>query len=251
MDDRENRDTEHLIEGRHAVQEALKAGRNVEKVLIARESEQGQSVRRLMALAKDMGAVVQVVDNRKLDGMSQTGHHQGVIAMGTPIQYVEPAAMLKAARESGREPLIVALNEVTDPHNLGAIIRTAEVMGAHGVVLPKHRSASLSPGTLRASAGAAAHIPIARVTNLSAFLEEMKGEGLWITGAEMDGEPLNRCDLTGPMVLTVGGEAKGLGHAVRKSCDQVVSIPMAGKTGSLNASVACAILLYEIVRQRG
>lgn len=241
----------HLIEGRHAVQEALRAGRNVEKVLVARESEQSQSVRRLMALAKDKGAVVQVVDNRKLDNMSVTSHHQGVIAMGTPIQYMEPAQILKAARQSGRPPLIVALNEVTDPHNLGAILRTAEVMGAHGVVLPKHRSASLSPGTIRASAGAAAHIPIARVTNLSAFLEEMKGEGLWVTGAEMDGEPLYQCDLTGPMVLVVGGEAKGLGHTVKKSCDRVVSIPMAGKVGSLNASVACAILLYEIVRQRG
>ena len=241
----------HLIEGRHAVQEALRAGRNIEKLLVAKESEQSQSVRRVMALARDNGAVVQVVDNRKLDNMSATGHHQGVIAMGTPIQYVEPAEILKAAQETGRPPLIVALNEVTDPHNLGAILRTAEVMGAHGVVLPKHRSASLSPGTLRASAGAADHIPIARVTNLGAFLEEMKGEGLWITGAEMDGEPLNQCDLTGPMVLVVGGEAKGLGHVVKKSCDRVVSIPMAGKTGSLNASVACAILLYEIVRQRG
>jgi 23S rRNA (guanosine2251-2'-O)-methyltransferase len=251
MHDRENGEDNHLIEGRHAVQEALKAGRNVEKVLIARESEQGQSVRRLMALAKDNGAVVQVVDNRKLDSLSATGHHQGVIAMGTPIQYVEPAEMLNAAQETGRPPLILALNEVTDPHNLGAILRTAEVMGAHGVVLPKHRSASLSPGTIRASAGAAAHIPIARVTNLSAFLDEMKEEGLWVTGADMDGEPLNQCDLTGPMVLVVGGESKGLGHVVRKSCDRVVSIPMAGKTGSLNASVACAILLYEIVRQRG
>jgi len=251
MQDKENRETSHLIEGRHAVQEALRAGRNVEKVLVARESEQSQSVRRLMALAKDKDAVVQVVDSRKLDNMSVTGHHQGVIAQGTPIQYVTPGDILAKARESGRPPLIVVLNEVTDPHNLGAILRTAEVMGAHGVVLPKHRSASLSPGTIRASAGAAAHIPIARVTNLSAFLEEMKGEGLWVTGAEMDGEPLNQCDLTGPMVLVVGGESKGLGHVVKKSCDRVVSIPMTGEVGSLNASVACAILLYEIVRQRG
>lgn len=247
----ENSREDNLIEGRHAVQEALRAGRTIEKVLVARESEQSQTVRRLMGLAREKGAVVQVVDGRKLDSLTITGHHQGVIAMATPIRYVEPAEILAKARESGREPLVVALNEVTDPHNLGAILRTAEVMGAHGVVLPKHRSASLSPGTLRASAGAADHIPIARVTNLSAFLEEMKGEGLWITGADMDGEPLNQCDLTGPMVLVVGGESKGLGHAVKKSCDRVVSIPMVGKVGSLNASVACAILLYEIVRQRG
>lgn len=250
MDDRGTQQ-DNLIEGRHAVQEALRAGRTVEKVLVARGSGQSEGIRRLMAQAKDKGAVVQVVDARKLDALSETGHHQGVIAMGTPVRYVEPEEILAAARATGRPPLIVALNEVTDPHNLGAVLRTAEVMGVHGVVLPKHRSASLSPGTLRASAGAAAHIPIAKVTNLGAFLADMKKEGLWVTGADMDGEPLHQCDLTGPMVLVVGGESKGLGHVVKKSCDRTVSIPMAGKTGSLNASVACAIILYEIVRQRG
>lgn len=250
MDERDSRE-ENLIEGRHAVQEALRAGRTVEKVLIGRESEHSEAVVRLMALARERGAVVQVVDGRKLDAMSETGHHQGVIALGTPIRYVSPAEILAAAKSSGRDPLILALNEVTDPHNLGAILRTAEVLGVHGVVLPKHRSASLSPGTLRAAAGAADHIPIAKVMNLTNFLEDMKKEGLWITGADMDGEPVSRCDLTGPMVLVVGGEAKGLGSLVKRTCDRVVSIPMAGKTGSLNASVACAILLYEIVRQRG
>ena len=241
---------EGLIEGRNAVTEALRAGAAIDKLYIAK-GETDRTLGRIAAQAKKAGAVVVEADRRKLDAMSATHSHQGVIAVAAAAPYATVEDILQAAAARGEPPLVVVCDELSDPHNLGAVIRTADAAGAHGVIIPKRRSAGLTAIVGKTSAGAVAHVPVARVPNLPALLKELKEEGLWIYGAAMDGTtPLYQAGLKGPAAIVIGSEGSGLGRLVRENCDFTVSIPMFGKINSLNASAAAAVLLYEAVRQR-
>lgn len=241
---------ENMLEGRNAVTEALKAGRTIDKVFLA-SGDTDSTLRYIASLAKKNGAVVTYCDRRKLDTMAQTGAHQGVIAMAAARDYATIQDILDSAREKGEAPLIIICDEITDPHNLGAIIRTAECAGAHGVIIPKRRSSGLTAVVAKASAGAMEYMKIARVSNLTAAIKTLKENGVWIYGTAADGAaPLYRTDLTGPAAIVIGSEGEGMGRLVSESCDFMVSIPMKGHINSLNASNACAILLYEAVRQR-
>ena len=240
-----------LIEGRNAVIEALRVGTAIDKIYIAR-GETDAALGHIASAARDRGIVVAEADRRKLDGMSRTKSHQGVIAVAAVREYASVDDILNAARERGEAPLIVVCDELSDPHNLGAVIRTAECAGAHGVIIPKRRSAGLTAIVAKTSAGAVSYLPVARVPNLTAVLKELKGQGLWVYGAAADGGTgLYDADLKGPAAIVIGSEGDGLGRLVREQCDFVVSIPMRGKINSLNASAAAAVVLYEAVRQRG
>ena len=239
-----------IIEGRNAVIEALRAGAAIDKILIAR-GETDAALGHIASTARGKGIVVTEADRRKLDGMSRTHAHQGVIALAAVREYASVEDILSAAREKGEPPLVVVCDEITDPHNLGAIIRTAECAGAHGVIIPKRRSAGLTAIVGKTSAGAVSYLPVARVANLTALLKELKEEGLWIFGADAAGDrPLYQADLKGPAAIVIGSEGAGMGRLVAENCDFTVSIPMFGKINSLNASAAAAVLLYEAVRQR-
>ncbi len=239
-----------MIEGRNAVIEALRAGTSIDKIFIAR-GETDAALGHIASAAREKGIVVVDADRRKLDAMSRTHSHQGVIAQAAVRAYASVDDILAAAREKGEAPLVVVCDELSDPHNLGAVIRTADAAGAHGVIIPKRRSAGLTAIVGKTSAGAVAHVPVARVPNLPALLKELKEEGLWIYGAAMDGTtPLYQAGLKGPAAIVIGSEGSGLGRLVRENCDFTVSIPMFGKINSLNASAAAAVLLYEAVRQR-
>ena len=241
---------ENMLEGRNAVTEALKAGRTIDKVFLA-SGDTDSTLRYIASLAKKNGAVVTYCDRRKLDTMTQTGAHQGVIAMAAAHDYATIDEILAAAQEKGEAPLVVICDEITDPHNLGAIIRTAECAGAHGVLIPKRRSSGLTAVVGKASAGAMEYMKIARVSNLAAAIQTLKDHGVWVYGTAADGAaPLYQTDLTGPAAIVIGSEGEGMGRLVKESCDFMVSIPMKGHINSLNASNACAILLYEAVRQR-
>ena len=241
---------ENMLEGRNAVTEALKAGRTIDKVFLA-SGDTDSTLRYIASLAKKNGAVVTYCDRRKLDTMTQTGAHQGVIAMAAAHDDATIDEILAAAQEKGEAPLVVICDEITDPHNLGAIIRTAECAGAHGVIIPKRRSSGLTAVVGKASAGAMEYMKIARVSNLAAAIQTLKDHGVWVYGTAADGAaPLYRTDLTGPAAIVIGSEGEGMGRLVKESCDFMVSIPMKGHINSLNASNACAILLYEAVRQR-
>lgn len=239
-----------IIEGRNAVTEALRAGTPIDKIYLAR-GETDAALGHIASTARSKGVVVVECDRRKLDGMSRTHSHQGVIALAAVREYASVDDILAAAREKGEAPLIVVCDELSDPHNLGAVIRTADAAGAHGVIIPKRRSAGLTAIVGKTSAGAVAHVPVARVPNLPALLKELKEEGVWVFGATMGGTtPLYRADLKGPAAIVIGSEGSGLGRLVEENCDFTVSIPMFGKINSLNASAAAAVLLYEAVRQR-
>ena len=247
-----NHDTQNegILEGRNAVSEALKSGRTIDKVFIA-SGDTDSTLRHIVSLAKKSGAVVTFCDRRKLDTLSQTGAHQGVIAMAAAREYVTVMSILQSAQDRGEAPLVVICDEITDPHNLGAIIRTAECAGAHGVIIPKRRSAGLTAVVAKASAGAVEYMPVAKVNNLAAAMKTLKENGVWIYGTAADGaEPLYQTDLRGPCAIVIGSEGSGIGRLVAESCDFMVSIPMNGKINSLNASNAAAILLYEALRQR-
>ena len=244
------RDTEGMIEGRNAVTEALRAGRAVDKLYIAK-GDTDRTLSRLAAQARKAGAVVVEADRRKLDAMSITGAHQGVVAVAAAAEYASVEDLIALAKERGEPPLVVVCDEISDPHNLGAIIRTAECAGAHGVIIPKRRSAGLTAVTAKTSAGAVSYLPVARVPNLPAALKDLKKRGIWIFGTAADGAvPLYEADLRSPAAIVIGSEGDGMGRLVRESCDFLVSIPMKGSISSLNASAAAAILLYEAVRQR-
>ena len=239
-----------LIEGRNAVSEALRAGRPIDKLYLA-AGETDRTLGFLSTVARDRGIPVTECDRHKLDAMSQTHAHQGVIAVCAVQESCTVQDILERAREQGEDPFVVVCDEITDSHNLGAIIRSAECAGAHGVVIPKRRSAGLTAVVNKASAGAAEHLPVARVANLRSALEELKAAGLWVYGTAADGDhTLWQTDLSGPVALVIGSEGSGMGRLVRESCDFVVSLPMKGKISSLNASVAGAIVMYEIMRQR-
>lgn len=239
-----------MIEGRNAVLEALRAGRALDKVYIAR-GETDKALAHIAGLARERGVSVSDCDRRKLDAMSVTKAHQGVIAVCAVREYASLDDILALAESRGEAPFVVVCDEISDPHNLGAIIRSAECVGAHGVVIPRRRSAGLTAVVGKTSAGAAEHLPVARVANISAALQELKDRGLWVYGAAAEGStPMWETDLTGPLALVIGSEGEGLGRLVRERCDFLVSIPLRGKVGSLNASTAAAVLMYEVLRQK-
>lgn len=241
---------ENLIEGRNAVTEALKSGRTIDKLFFS-EGSTDHGLGRLVSLAKEAGAVTVGVDRRKLDQMSPTGAHQGVIAMAAAHTYSTIDDMLLRAEERGEAPLLILLDELSDPHNLGAILRTGECAGAHGVIIPKRRSVGLTAVVAKASAGAIEYMPVARVANLTSTIQELKARGIWVFGTAADGAtPMHQADLTGPTAIVIGSEGEGMGRLVAENCDFKVSIPMRGQISSLNASAAAAVLLYEAVRQR-
>ncbi len=244
------REAEDRVEGKNAVMEALKAGRPLDKIYIAR-GEQDKALRFIAQKGKASGAVISEVDRRKLDAMSVTHAHQGVIAVAAVREYSTMADILALAAEKGEAPLVVVCDEISDPHNLGAIIRTAECAGAHGVVIPKHRSAGITAVVEKTSAGAVEHMAVARVVNLAAALKELQEAGVWIFGTAADGEKsLWEADLKGPAALVIGSEGSGMSRLTRESCDFLLSIPLRGRVSSLNASNAAAIVLFEAVRQR-
>ena len=241
---------EGQLEGRNALTEALKNGRTIDKVFIA-SGETDRALQRLAAQAKDAGAVVVPVDRRKLDAMSITRAHQGVIALAAAREYFSVDDILEEAASRGQAPLLVICDELTDPHNLGAIIRSAECAGAHGVIIPKRRSVGLTAVVAKASAGAVEYMKVARVTNINATIEELKQKGVWIFGTAAEGSiPMYKADLTVPAAIVIGSEGEGMSRLVQKNCDVTVHIPMKGHITSLNASAAASILLYEAVRQR-
>lgn len=242
---------EGLIEGRNAVTEALRSGRTINKIFLA-DGDTDRSLGRLAAMAKDAGAVVVRIDRRKLNDMSPTGAHQGIIASVAAHDYATLDDIFAVAEERGEAPLIVVCDELSDPHNLGAILRTAECAGAHGVIIPKRRSVALTAVVAKASAGAIEYMKVARVSNVAATLRELKSRGVWVFGTAADGTTaLYEADLKGPAAVVIGNEGAGMSRLVAETCDFKVSIPMRGRISSLNASAAAAILLYEAVRKRG
>ena len=243
-------EVEGQLEGRNALQEALRSGRTIDKVFIA-DGDTDKGLQRLAAQAKEAGAVVVPVDRRKLDMMSFTHAHQGVITLAAAHEYATIDEILEEAASRGQAPLIVICDELTDPHNLGAIMRSAECAGAHGVIIPKRRSVGLTATVAKASAGAVEYMKVARVTNINNAINELKEKGVWVFGTAAEGSiPMYKADLTGPTAIVIGNEGDGMSPLVRKNCDVMVSIPMQGRISSLNASAAAAILLYEAVRQR-
>lgn len=241
---------EGQLEGRNALTEALRSGRTLDKVFIA-SGETDKGLQRLAAQAKEAGAVVVPVDRRKLDQMSTTRAHQGVIALAAAREYFSIDDILQEAADRGEAPLIVICDELSDPHNLGAILRSAECAGAHGVIIPKRRSVGLTATVAKASAGAVEYVKVAKVTNINAAIEELKEKGVWVFGTAAEGSiPMYQADLKIPAAIVVGSEGDGMSQLVRKNCDVIVHIPMKGKITSLNASCAATILLYEAVRQR-
>ena len=243
-------ETEGQLEGRNALQEALKSGRTVDKVFIA-AGETDRALQRLAAEAKEAGAVVVPVDRRKLDAMSFTRAHQGVIALVAAHVYYSIDDILEEAASRGEAPLIVICDELSDPHNLGAILRSAECAGAHGVIIPKRRSVGLTATVAKASAGAIEYMKVARVTNINSAIAELKEKGVWVFGTAAEGSiPMYQANLTVPAAIVIGNEGDGMSQLVRKNCDVMLNIPMKGHISSLNASAAASILLYEALRQR-
>ena len=239
-----------IVEGRNAVIEALRAGRAIDKIFIAK-GDVDKTLGHIASKARDKGIVVVECDRKKLDFMSQTHAHQGVIALCAVREYCTVEDIFAVAEERGEKPFVIVCDEISDPHNLGAIIRSAECAGAHGVIIPKRRSAGLTAIVDKSSAGAAEHMAIARVPNIPAAVKELKDRGLWVYGTAADGQSdLWHTDFTGSVALVIGSEGDGMGRLVRESCDFIVSLPMKGQVSSLNASAAAAIVMYEVLRQR-
>ncbi len=240
---------EFTIEGRNAVIEALRSGRPVDRLFILDGSSDGP-ISTIKREARKNDVQVKFVDKERLDSMSQTGHHQGVIAKCAAYEYASVDDILEKAKEKGEDPFIILLDNIEDPHNLGAIIRTANLAGAHGVIIPKNRAVGLTATVARTSAGALNYTPVAKVTNLGRTIDDLKKQGIWFACADMDGEPMYTQNLTGPIGLVIGSEGEGVSRLVKEKCDYVCGIPMKGDIDSLNASVAAGVLMYEAVRQR-
>ena len=240
---------EFTIEGRNAVMEAFRSGKTIDKLFVLDGCQDGP-VKSITREARKQDTIISYVSRERLDQMSGTGKHQGVIAFAAAYEYATVEDMLKLAREKGEPPFLFLLDNIEDPHNLGAIIRTANLAGAHGVIILKRRAVGLTATVAKTSAGALNYTPVAKVTNLAATIEELKREGLWFVCADMDGELMYRCNLNGPIGLVIGNEGEGVGRLVKEKCDFTASIPMKGDIDSLNASVAAGVLAYEIVRQR-
>lgn len=242
--------SEDILLGRNAVREALKSGRSINRILIA-DSAHGGSMPEIMTLARERRIIVQNVNTEKLDQICGGQRHQGIAAYAAPVDYVELDDILNLAKERNEDPFIILLDELEDPHNLGAILRTADAVGAHGILIPKHRSCPLSSIVAKTSAGALEYVPVARIGNVVQTLEELKQKGLWVAGADMDGtENYYDANMTGPLVLVIGSEGRGVSRLTKNACDFIVKIPMRGKVNSLNASNAAAILAYEVLKQR-
>ena len=249
MDNKNNQENTQLIIGRTAVLEALRSERAIDTLLVAKGERNG-SIGRIIADCRNRGAVIKEVDKRKLDFLCGGGNHQGVAAYAASHEYAELEDIFSLAKERDENPFIIICDELEDPHNLGAIIRTAECAGAHGIIIPKRRSVSLTWAVSKASAGALEYMPVARVTNLAAAIDELKERGVWIYSADMDGKPFFETDFSGAVGLVIGSEGNGVGKLIREKSDFIVSLPMKGKINSLNASVAAGILMYEVARQR-
>ena len=240
---------EFTIEGRNAVIEAFRSGKTIDKIFILDGCQDGP-VRTIAREAKKNGTLINYVSKDRLDNMSETGKHQGVIAYAAAYEYAEVSDILKNAADKGEDPFIFILDEIEDPHNLGAIIRTANLCGAHGVIIPKRRAVGLTATVLKTSAGALNYTPVAKVTNIAATIEELKKEGMWFVCGDMDGDVMYNLNLKGPIGLVIGNEVNGVSRLVKEKCDMTASIPMKGDIDSLNASVAAGVLAFEIVRQR-
>lgn len=242
--------SDEFIFGRNSVIEALKSGRSINKIMIAKGDRQG-SIKELVSMAKTQGVVVQEVEPAKLEALAGGARHQGVAASVSPVAFAEIEDILAAAGAKNEAPFLVLLDELEDPHNVGAILRTADASGVHGVLMPKRRSCPLSGTVAKASAGAVEYVPVARIGNIVQTMKDLKQQGLWFVGADMDGDKdYYEADLTGPIAIVIGSEGQGMGRLVKENCDFLVKIPMRGKITSLNASVACSLLLYEVLRQR-
>ena len=240
---------ELTIEGRNAVLEAFRSGKTIDKLFVLDGCQDGP-VKSIVREAKKQDTIITYAPKGRMDQMSSTGHHQGVIAFAAAYEYAEVEDLLKAAEEKGEPPFFFLLDGIEDPHNLGAIIRTANLAGAHGVIIPKRRASGLTATVARTSAGALNYTPVAKVTNMAATIEELKKRGMWFVCADMGGEVMYRLNLTGPIGLVIGNEGEGVSRLVKEKCDMTASIPMKGDIDSLNASVAAGVLAYEIVRQR-
>ena len=240
---------ELTIEGRNAILEAFRSGKTIDRLFVLDGCQDGP-VRTIVKEAKKRDTIINFVARERLDQMSGTGKHQGVVAYMAAYEYAQVEDMLALAESRGEPPFLILLDEIEDPHNLGAIIRTANLAGAHGVIIPKRRAAGLTATVAKASAGALNYTPVAKVTNLTAVMEELKEKGLWFVCADMGGESMYRLNLTGPIGLVIGNEGRGVSRLVREHCDMTAAIPMKGEIDSLNASVAAGVLAYEIVRQR-
>ncbi len=238
-----------LIEGRNAVLEAFRSGRTIDKLYVLDGCRDGP-IQTILKEARKQDTIITFVARERLDQMARSKGHQGVVAQASAYGYVQVEDILQKAREKGEDPFLILLDGIEDPHNLGAIIRTANLAGAHGVIIPRRRAAGLTATVAKTSAGALNYTPVAKVTNLKATMEQLKKEGLWFVCAHMDGELMYRVNLKGPIGLVIGGEGDGVGRLVRETCDMTASIPMYGDIDSLNASVAAGVLAYEIVRQR-
>lgn len=238
------------IEGRNPVIEALRAGREINKLLVAKGAQEG-SIRQVLGLARDAGVIIQEVDRSRLDTLAEGRNHQGVIAMAAAHSYVDVDQIFAKAAQAGVDPLIMVLDGIEDPQNLGSLLRTADAAGVHGVIIPERRAVGLTETVAKVSAGAVEYVPVARVTNIVRTLEELKERGLWVVGTHQEGRELyHEARLTGPLAVVVGSEGKGIGRLVAEKCDFMVRLPMLGHVTSLNAAVAGAILIYEIRRQR-
>ena len=240
---------ELTIEGRNAVLEAFRSGKTIDRLFVLDGCQDGP-VRTIVREAKKHDTIVNFVPKERLDSMSETGHHQGVMAYAAAYEYAEVEDILKIAEEKGEPPFLFLLDGIEDPHNLGAIIRTANLAGAHGVIIPKRRAVGLTATVARTSAGALNYTPVAKVTNMAATIEDLKKRGIWFVCADMGGESMYRLNLTGPIGLVIGNEGEGVSRLVKEKCDMIASIPMKGDIDSMNASVAKGVLAYEIVRQR-
>ena len=241
---------ENILIGRNAVTEALKSGRGINRILLAKGELSG-AAKPLVHLAKERGIVIDFVERAKIESIAAEHRHQGVLAYAAPVAYASVEEILQRAEEKGEAPFLLLLDQLEDPHNLGALLRTADATGVHGVLIPKRRSVSLSATVAKTSAGAIEYVPVARIGNVAQTMKELKEKGLWVAGADMDGEQdYDEADLTGPMVLVIGSEGYGISRLAKENCDFLVRMPMVGKLNSLNASVAGSILMYESMRQR-
>ena len=240
---------EDIIAGRNAVREALKNGHALSKLFV-QEGAEGGSLGEIENLARKAGCLIEYVKKNKLEELAQGIRHQGVVAVAAPVAFSTLGDALAKAKAQGVAPLLLLLDELQDPQNVGALIRTADAAGVHGVLLPQRRSCPLNAVVAKISAGAVEYVPVIKIGNISQTLQELKKQGFWVVGADMDGEPYYQAKLTGPLVVVIGAEGKGLGRLVKENCDMIVSLPMAGRVNSLNASAAGAVLLYEVVKQR-
>lgn len=238
-----------IIEGRNPIIEALKNNRPIEKIMVNKASKEG-SIKKILAMAKENKVIIQEVDRHKLDEMSESHAHQGVIAITSDYRYYDLDEILEIPRQKGEDPFFIILDGITDPHNLGSIIRTADAVGAHAVIIPKRRSVQITPIVAKASAGAVEYLPVCKVTNIVNTIKTLKENGLWIAAVDMDGQTFYQQNLGGPLGLVVGSEGEGISRLIKQNCDFTVSMPMSGNVTSLNASVAGGILLYEVYRQR-